>query len=198
MAENKKEETKVGEEAHGHDHAHGEGHDHAHDHENDHDDDGHNEDGHKASKGEKRFKKTLIKSGAVTLDTVKRVTMKTNKNFVMYIDKPSILKTGEKEDTYIIFGEPKFLDFKNQMAGNQAAKFAEGAKASEADGAKTTEIKKEEEEDNGEDEVLKEGEKFTEADVEHVIKFTSAKRNRAIRVLREKEGDLVEAITALS
>ena len=173
-------------------------HDHSHDHGKH--EDGKDEDGHKASKGEKRFKKVLLKNGATSLDSVKRVTMKTNKNFVMYIDKPSILKTGEKEATYIVFGEPKFLDFKNQMAGSQAAKFAEGKKPDEAAAhePKAPEIKKVEEEDESKPETILDSDVFKNEDVEHVMKYTSSTRNKAIRALREKKGDIVEAITSLS
>ena len=52
---------------------------------------------------------------------INRVTLKTNKNFVLYIDDPDILKS--QENSYVIFGEAKFLDFTGNLAGEKAANF---------------------------------------------------------------------------
>ena len=155
-------------------------------------------DAHKSSKGEKRFKKAMIKSGSIPIDTVKRVTIRTNKNFVMYVDKPSVLKTGEKENTYVVFGEPKFLDFKSQMASKGAEKFADGTKPDAAIESKPADIKKvEEPEDDKQEEILP-TDKFTQENVDHMMDYSKVSRNKAIRLLREAGGDIVEAITKVN
>merc|ERR1711913_20616 len=62
---------------------------------------------HKASRGEKKFKKSLVKMGLKQVTGINRVTLKTSKNFVLYIEDPDILKSGD--NAYVIFGECKCL-----------------------------------------------------------------------------------------
>merc|ERR1712039_446316 len=76
---------------------------------------------HKASRGEKKFKKSLVKMGMKQVEGVNRVTLKTNKNFVLYIDDPDVLKSTDS--AYVIFGEAKFLDFTGNLAGEKARNF---------------------------------------------------------------------------
>merc|ERR1719487_2063354 len=76
---------------------------------------------HKASRGEKKFKKSLTKLGMKQVTGINRVTLKTNKNFVLYIEDPDILKS--QENSYVIFGEAKFLDFTGSLSADKAANF---------------------------------------------------------------------------
>merc|ERR1712227_1004231 len=82
---------------------------------------------------------------------VNRVTLKTNKNFVLYIDDPDILKS--QENSYVIFGEAKFLDFTGNLAGEKAANFQKPEEAVAKEVTAETENKVEEvQEEGGEDE----------------------------------------------
>merc|ERR550514_280909 len=119
-------ETK--EEEHGHDH------DHDHEHEAD----------HKASRGEKKFKKSLTKMGMKQVTGINRVTLKTNKNFVLYIEDPDILKSPE--NSYVIFGEAKFLDFSGNLAGEKAQNFQKAEEAQAKENKIEEAVKVEEEE----------------------------------------------------
>merc|ERR1719152_800562 len=83
----------------------------------------------KASRGEKKFKKSLVKMGMKQVEGVNRVTLKTTKNFVLYIDDPDILKSTES--AYVIFGEAKFLDFTGNLANDKAQNFQKAEDAQE-------------------------------------------------------------------
>ena len=65
--------------------------------------------------------------------------MKTNKNFVLYIDDPDILKS--QENSYVIFGEAKFLDFTGNLAGEKAANFQKPEEATAKEVTAETENK---------------------------------------------------------
>jgi nascent polypeptide-associated complex subunit alpha len=70
------------------------------------------------SKGEKKFKRAMGKMGMKSVDGITRVTLKTNKNFILYIDAPEVMKAPGAEESYIVFGEAKFLDFSKNNAAS--------------------------------------------------------------------------------
>merc|ERR1712224_988301 len=76
---------------------------------------------HKASRGEKKFKKSLVKMGLKEVSGINRVTLKTSKNFVLYIEDPDILKSGDS--AYVIFGECKMFDYGQNFAADKASAF---------------------------------------------------------------------------
>merc|ERR1712066_463811 len=76
---------------------------------------------HKASRGEKKFKKSLVKMGLKEVKGINRVTLKTSKNFVLYIEDPDILKSGD--NAYVIFGECKMFDYGQNFAADKANAF---------------------------------------------------------------------------
>lgn len=83
-----------------HEHCH-EGHDHDHDH--DHKGD------KKSSRGEKKFKKAMLKLGMKPVTGINRVTIRKAKSLLLYIDDPEILKNPGSENSYIIFGKFFYL-----------------------------------------------------------------------------------------
>merc|ERR1712050_351861 len=90
--------------------------------------------------------------GMKEVTDVNRVTLKTNKNFVLYIDDPNILKSTDSG--YVIFGEAKFLDFTGNLAGEKAQNFREAEAANEkevADVKEEVKVEEEEAEDDNED-----------------------------------------------
>ena len=171
-------------------------------HDHDHDDHKHEhgeevtETGHKASRGEKKFKKAMMKLGLKPVDNITRVTLRTNKNFVMYIDEPFVMRTGNTDNSFVIFGEPKFLDFKSQLAGKQAEKFNQPEQALDQTEQKLGDIKEEEEPEEEEGEV-DQGD-LKDEDIENLMSYVSCSRNKAIKTLKKANGDIVEAITMLS
>merc|ERR1719446_1781762 len=82
---------------------------------------------HKASRGEKKFKKSLVKMGLKEVKGINRVTLKTSKNFVLYIEDPDILKSGD--NAYVIFGECKMFDYGQNFAADKANAFTKPEEA---------------------------------------------------------------------
>merc|ERR1739845_282106 len=106
---------------------------------------------HKASRGEKKFKKSLVKMGLKQVTGINRVTLKTTKNFVLYIEDPDILKSGD--NAYVIFGECKMFDYGQNFAADKASAFQKPEDAKKTDTADAKpEVKVEEEGDDNEDE----------------------------------------------
>merc|ERR1711976_202299 len=103
---------------------------------------------HKASRGEKKFKKSLVKMGLKEVSGINRVTLKTSKNFVLYIEDPDILKSGD--NAYVIFGECKMFDYGQNFAADKANAFSKPEDAKNAEDAKP-EVKVEEEGAEGDD-----------------------------------------------
>lgn len=58
----------------------------------------------------------MKKQGLKQIENITRVTLRTSKNFIMYIDNPVIMSTGQGENSFVIYGEPKYLDFEKNMA----------------------------------------------------------------------------------
>merc|ERR1711979_104714 len=86
---------------------------------------------HKASRGEKKFKKSLVKMGLKEVKGINRVTLKTSKNFVLYIEDPDILKSGD--NAYVIFGECKMFDYGQNFAADKASSFQKPEEATKTD-----------------------------------------------------------------
>merc|ERR1712159_740243 len=149
---------------------------------------------HKASRGEKKFKKSLTKMGMKQVTGINRVTLKTNKNFVLYIEDPDILKSPE--NSYVIFGEAKFLDFTNNLAGEKAQNLAK-----KTDEAQIKETKQEVEtkvvEEDGEEET-EEASDLPEESITQLMEYSGCSRAKAIKYLKKTNGDIVEAITLSS
>ena len=108
----------------------------------------------------------------------------------MYIDNPVVMSAGEDDKSFVIFGEPKYLDFNSKMTEEKAQEVIQEKKEEE----KIEEIKEENEEEDGE---LELGD-LKEEDVENLMSYTNCSRNKAIKALRQSKGDLVEAITLLN
>merc|ERR1711981_1114912 len=103
--------------------------------------------------GEKKFKKSLTKLGMKQVTGINRVTLKTSKNFVLYIEDPDILKSTD--NAYVIFGECKMFDYGQNFAADKASSFQkpEEAKQTETTTAEVKpEVKVEEEGEEGDEE----------------------------------------------
>lgn len=142
---------------------------------------------HKASKGEKKFKKAIAKMGLKPVEGIERVTFRTQKDFIVYIDNPEVVTTGSTS-SYIIFGEAKFLEFdKPRATGNVAA-------AQEAiNKNKPAAIP----EEDGEEDTEEAGD-IPEESIKTLIEYTQCSRAKAIKCLKKTKGEVVEAITLAS
>ena len=143
---------------------------------------------HNFNRNEKKCRKALVKVGMKALGGITRVTLKKRDGLIFVIDDPEVLNL---DNSYAIFGELKLEDLNRQMQMEQAKKFAQQApatKAVDATGAKAPE-------DDGEP-LPEEG--LTPNHITMVMDHANCSRNAAIRVLRETNDDMVQAVMKLT
>lgn len=56
----------------------------------------------KSNRGEKKFKKAMLKLGMKSISGINRVTIKRGKSVLLYIDEPEILKSPTADNSYIV------------------------------------------------------------------------------------------------
>jgi len=189
------------------DHSDHEGHDHDHYHDHDHD---HEEDPTSAaalekvqSRSERKARKALLGLGLKKVPGITRVTLRRPKNFLFVIASPDVFKS-QNSDTYIVFGEAKMEDMNAQAQLGAAQQLA----ASGAGSATTVEDPRagkggDNDDDVPELETPEDDGPVDETgvdpkDIELVMKQVNCSRAKAVRVLKESGGDLINAIMAAS
>merc|ERR1712151_738666 len=148
---------------------------------------------HKASRGEKKFKKSLVKMGLKQVTGINRVTLKTSKQFVLYIEDPDILKSTD--NAYVIFGECKMFDYGQNFAADKAAQFQKPEEAKVNETADKPEVKVDEDAEEGDAEDPGD---IAEDSINTLMEYANRSRAKAIKGLKKTNGDVVEAITLVS
>ncbi|EME27529.1 nascent polypeptide-associated complex subunit alpha [Galdieria sulphuraria] len=149
------------------------------------------------SKAEKKSRKALQKLGLKAVSGVTRVTIKKNRNILFVISRPDVYKSAGS-DTYVIFGDAKIEDL--SVAAQTAAaeqfknpEFTASGKGAEPTEARTMENEPEEEEEGELDEAGLEP-----SDIELVMQQADVTRAKAVKALRNQNGDIVNAIMELT
>jgi len=184
----------------GHDH---EGHDHAgHGH-------GHDDEGaaglNVASRAERRARKALLALSLKPVTGITRVTVRRPKGLLLVIATPEVYKSPNS-DCYIVFGEAKIEDVNSQAQMGAAQQLAQGGGgggppsslekitgggADADDDDDMPELEAPEEESGTVDEAG-----LDPKDIELVMTQVSCSRAKAVKVLRESNGDIINAIMA--
>ncbi|GIL64441.1 hypothetical protein Vafri_18362 [Volvox africanus] len=149
----------------------------------------------KQSRSEKKSRKAMQKLGMKPVQGVTRVTIKKSKNILFVIQSPDVFKSPAS-DTYIIFGEAKIEDLSAQSQAQSQAAAAEQFKMrpepemAQAHGAAAGPAEDDDEEvdDSG----------VEQKDIELVMTQASVSRAKAIKALKNAEGDIVSAIMELT
>jgi len=142
---------------------------------------------HKLNKQEKKARKTIQKLGMKLQKNFTRVTIKKSKNILFVIAKPDVYK-APKSDTYIIFGNAKIEDM------NQSHReFLSDKWAPKPESAQMPAIQEDQDDD---DDVDTSG--LDENDIQMVVEQASVSRSKAVKALRNHEGDIVNAIMELT
>ncbi|MCV2423766.1 hypothetical protein LNV47_24595 [Paucibacter sp. DJ4R-1] len=194
---------------HGHDHEGHEGHDHTHEVELDPTSNAALE--KIQSRPERKARKALISLGLKKVPGITRVTMKRPRNILLVVANPEVFKSPSS-DVYIVFGEAKTEDINAQQQAAQlaAAAAAEAREQQEASGqGDKAEIPTTLEEIAGEapaatgkaPEAKEEDDEVDESgvdpkDIDLVIQQVGCSRAKAVKVLKESGGDLINAIMA--
>merc|ERR1711862_150566 len=145
----------------------------------------------------------MQKLGMRPVTGVLRVTVKKSKNVLFVISKPDVFKSPSS-DTYVVFGEAKSEDV--GAAANQAAAAKQFRRPQSAGAVPTMPAGTEFEGADGEgaaaaavpvEEAVDES--GVEAkDIELVMTQAGCSRAKAVKGLKENDGDLVNAIMSLS
>jgi nascent polypeptide-associated complex subunit alpha len=156
------------------------------------------------SRNEKKARKAIAKLGLKHVEGITRVTLRRPKNILFVINQPDVYKSPSS-NTWIIFGEAKIEDLNSQAQASAAQQLANAEAAGAHDHAghdhdhdhkgKGPEVKKDEEEDDGE-EVDDSG--LEAKDIELVMQQASVSRKKAVKALKENDNDIVNSIMALS
>lgn len=147
------------------------------------------------NRNEKKARKAMLKLGMKPVPGILRVTVKKSKNVLFAINKPDVFKSPN-HDTYVVFGEAKSED---QGAAQQQAMAAkqfqqQQAAAAPAPPAAMPEMAEiPDEDDDAEDETGVDAK-----DIELVMSQAGCARSKAVKALKENDGDLVNSIMSLT
>ncbi|KAF8810128.1 nascent polypeptide-associated complex, alpha subunit [Phlegmacium glaucopus] len=185
---------------------HEEHEEHEHDHDHDHD---HEEDPTSAaaldkiqSRSERKARKALLGLGLKKVPGITRVTLRRPKNVLFVLTAPDVYKSPNS-DCYIVFGEAKIEDMNSQAQLSAAQQLASGGNP----GVPTLEQSGADGEDDDDDipdlEAPEDDGPVDETgvdpkDIDLVMQQVSCTRAKAVRVLKESGGDLINAIMAAS
>ncbi|KAG6411102.1 hypothetical protein SASPL_129176 [Salvia splendens] len=143
----------------------------------------------KQSRSEKKSRKAMLKLGMKPIPGVSRVTVKKSKNILFVISKPDVFKSPNS-DTYVIFGEAKIEDLSSQLQ-TQAAEQFKVPNISQAAPKAEPAVVIQDDEDVDETGV-------EPKDIELVMTQAGVSRARAVKALKEANGDIVSAIMELT
>ncbi|KAF8503627.1 nascent polypeptide-associated complex alpha subunit [Russula emetica] len=185
------------------DHSDHEGHDHGHDHDNEEDPTSAAALDKIQSRSERKARKALLGLGLKKISGITRVTLRRPKNLLFVIASPDVFKS-QNSDTYIVFGEAKMEDMNTQGPLGASQQLAGGGVGSTAALDPSQPGKDSENPDDvPELEAPEDDDPVDETgvdpkDIELVMAQVNCSRAKAVRVLKENSGDLINAIMAAS
>jgi len=160
--------------------------------------------GGKLNKNEKKARKAIAKLGLKPVAGINRVTVKKAQDILFIIAKPDIYKTPQS-DTYVIFGEAKIENLSNNQLASKVKEVIENRDGAEPEAteehtevaAAVAEPQAPKVEEIQEDETLDET-GIKEGDVQILMSQSKISRARAVKVLKDHNCDLVNAIMHLT
>ncbi|XP_022653613.1 nascent polypeptide-associated complex subunit alpha-like [Varroa jacobsoni] len=148
------------------------------------------------SRYEKKARKIMSKLNLKQVTGINRVAIRKSKNILFIISKPDVYKPPFT-DRYIVFGEAKVEDLSQQAQLAAAEKFkAATAAAAELGPSAGRTLPTTADEDEDEEDIDMSG--IEVRDVELVCAQASVSKARAVRALRNHNGDIVNAIMELT
>uniref|UniRef100_A0A7S4ASC5 NAC-A/B domain-containing protein n=1 Tax=Pseudo-nitzschia australis TaxID=44445 RepID=A0A7S4ASC5_9STRA len=160
------------------------------------------------NRNEKKARRAMLKLGMKQVPGILRVTVKKSKNVLFAINKPDVYKSNVGADTYVIFGEAKSEDSgataRQQAAINQlnnkAAAQQDAASASAATPAMPDmeEAAAASDDAAGAEEEVVDETGLESKDIELVMSQAGCNRAKAVKALKDNDGDLVNSIMSLT
>ncbi|CCF56983.1 hypothetical protein KAFR_0B06860 [Kazachstania africana CBS 2517] len=160
------------------------------------------------SKNEKKAREAILKLGLKKVAGIIRVTFRRKNNEIVAIDNPEVFRSAG--GNYVVFGEPKIDDFTQKLAAAQQQAQASGILPSEKDIATKSpeDIQADMQaaaaandnataaNDNDDEEV--DAGDLAKEDIDLVMQQANVTKNKAVKALKEHNGDIVNAIMSLS
>lgn len=146
----------------------------------------------KQNRNEKKSRKAMQKLGMRPVPGILRVTVKKSKNVLFVINKPDVFKSPTA-DTYVVFGEAKSEDLSSASQAAAAQQFRKPQEMPAAAAAAPSGPAAEEDADEEVDETGLEAK-----DIELVMSQAGCTRSKAVKALKENDGDLVNSIMSLT
>jgi len=180
-------------------------HEHEHEHEHEHDDEDPTSQAALdkiQSRSERKARKSLLTLGLKRIPHITRVTLRRPKNVLFVIASPDVYKSPNS-DCYIVFGEAKIEDMNAQAQLSAAQQLAATGAPGRGAVSKTSTAANDDDDDIPDLEPAEEEGEVDETgvdskDVELVMAQVNCSRAKAVRVLKESGGDLINAIMAAS
>jgi nascent polypeptide-associated complex subunit alpha len=150
------------------------------------------------NRSEKKSRKAMQKLGMRPVPGILRVTVKKSKNVLFVISKPDVFKSPTS-DTYVVFGEAKSEDLAQNSQAQAAKQFRQPAPtdALPSPAAEAVEDAAPAAAAADVEEVVDESD-VNAKDVELVMSQAGCSRAKAVKALKENEGDLVNSIMSLT
>merc|ERR1711869_121617 len=140
----------------------------------------------KQNRSEKKSRKAIAKLGMTPVPGILRVTVKKSKAVCFVISNPDVYKSPAS-DSYAVFGGAKIEDLGAQAQQSAAQQFDAAS-----DAPKVAEPKVEELEEDTDESGLE------AKDIELVMSQVGCSRGKAVAALKANNGDIVEAVMAMS
>jgi nascent polypeptide-associated complex subunit alpha len=150
------------------------------------------------NRNEKKSRKAIQKLGMRPVPGILRVTVKKSKNVLFVINKPDVFKSPNA-DTYVVFGEAKSEDSSGSSQAAAAKQFRQPQQEMAAAAAATSSavpVMPEVSEETEEESIDETG--VQAKDVELVMSQAGCTRAKAVKALKENDGDLVNSIMSLT
>lgn len=146
----------------------------------------------KQNRNEKKSRKAMQKLGMRPVPGILRVTVKKSKNVLFVINKPDVFKSPTA-DTYVVFGEAKSEDLSSASQAAAAKQFRQPQQELPAAAAAPAAPAADEDADEEVDETGLESK-----DIDLVMSQAGCTRAKAVKALKENDGDLVNSIMSLT
>jgi nascent polypeptide-associated complex subunit alpha len=140
----------------------------------------------KQNRSEKKSRKAIAKLGMTPVPGILRVTVKKSKAVCFVISNPDVYKSPAS-DSYVVFGEAKIEDLGAQAQQSAAQQFAAAGEAPKAAEPKVEELEEDTDEAG-----------LEAKDIELVMSQVGCSRGKAVAALKANNGDIVEAVMAMS
>lgn len=148
----------------------------------------------KVSRNEKKARKAILAHDVEEVPEIARVTFKRDEKTYLFVDYPTVYKS-KNHNIYIVFGTIRIDNGESNALLQQAA--SQKFQAPEETEEKPAEEKPAEEKPAEEAEEVDET-GINPEDVNFVMEQTKCTRAEAVKALRENEGDMINAVMALS